>query len=74
MPATKETYSMTSSSPTPRAKKNLKSPVFAMEKLTSTVWEVPVRMMVPAMWIMMPTVQISNLTMEELYQKKPVKV
>ena len=74
MPAEKETHSMTGSSPSRLAKKFLISPVLAMEKLTSTVWEVHVRMMITAMWIMMPTVQISNITMENLYQKKPVKV
>ena len=72
MPATKETYSMANSSPSHPVEI---SPVFAMEKLTCTVWEVPVRMMISAMWIKMPTVQIlNNMEMEKLHQKMPVKV
>ena len=71
MPASKETYSMADSSPSNPVEI---SPVFAMEKLTCTVWEVPVRMMITVMWIMMPTVQILKLTMEKQYQKRPVKV
>ena len=75
IPAEKETHSMTDSSPTLHVRKNLISPVFAMEKLTSSVLEVPVKMMVPAMWITMSTAQISNFSiMEKLYQKMPVKV
>ena len=81
MPATKETYMMANSFLPHRANLKLKSlkliltsHVPAMENLTNMVMVGLVMMMITVLLIKMPTVQISNHTMEKLSQKLLVKV
>ena len=78
MLATKETYTMANSFLPHRVNLKLKliltSPVPAMENLTNKVMVGLVMMMITVMLIKMPTVQISNHTMEKLSQKMLVKV